>query len=49
VRWQNPKMREVNGFAPQPHRPCGIAKPLIWIFGQLFFVTFLLLPKESKK
>jgi hypothetical protein len=41
-------MREVNGFAPKPHRPCGIAKTLIWIFGQLFFGSFFFCKKKEQ-
>jgi len=43
------KMCEVNGFAPQPHRHCGLAKPLIWIFWAPFISYFLLALKESTK
>jgi len=42
-------MCEVNGFAPQPHRHCGLAKPLIWIFWAPFISYFLLALKESTK
>jgi hypothetical protein len=42
-------MSEPDGFGPHVAVARATTKPSGWIFGQLFFVTFLLLPKESKK
>jgi hypothetical protein len=49
VRWKNPKMREINGFGPWFGPACAKTKPLICIFGRLFFRPFFLRKKKGQE